>query len=71
VTIWKKGFHSLFGVVGPLIAYFSIGVSMVLSPWFSWESNALSDLGHAIKSEVASIFNFGLLLVGFFDGLCG
>jgi hypothetical membrane protein len=61
----EKRFYALFGVVGPLVAYISIGVSIVLSPWFSWESNALSDLGHAVKSEVASIFNFGLLLSGF------
>ena len=56
---------ALFGVVGPLVAYISIGVSIMLSPWFSWENNALSDLGHAVKSEVASIFNLGLLLAGF------
>ena len=61
----EKRFYALFGFFGPLAAYISIGVSIVLSPWFSWESNALSDLGHAVKSEVASIFNFGLLLAGF------
>jgi hypothetical membrane protein len=36
-----------------------------LSPWFSWENNALSDLGHSVKSDVAQLFNFGLLLCGF------
>jgi len=56
---------ALFGVVGPLVAYASIGVSIALSPWFSWERNALSDLGHAVKSEVAPVYNFGLLLTGF------
>ena len=61
----EKSFYALFGVVGPLVAYISIGVSIVLSPWFNWESNALSDLGHAIRSEVAPIFDFGLLLAGF------
>ena len=60
-----KRFYALFGVFGTLVAYISIGVSIVLSPRPSWESNALSDLGHAVKSEVASIFNFGLLLAGF------
>ena len=46
-------------------------MSIVLSPWFSWGSNALSDLGRsaatdgASKSEVAPLFNFGLLLCGF------
>lgn len=58
--------HALFGVVGPLVAYFFIGASIMLSPWFSWRSNALSDLGHSVKSDVAPLFNLGLLLAGFF-----
>lgn len=58
--------YALFGVVGPLVAYFFIGVSIMLSPWFSWWSNALSDLGHSVESDVASLYNFGLLLAGFF-----
>jgi len=58
--------YALFGVVGPLVAYFFIGVSIALSPWFSWWSNALSDLGHSVDSNVASLYNFGLLLAGFF-----
>ncbi len=57
--------YALFGIVGPLLVYVSIAASLVLSPWFSWESNALSDLGHAVDSDVASIFNLGLLLAGF------
>jgi len=57
--------YALFGVVGPLVAYVSIGVSIAFSSWFSWERNALSDLGHAVMSGVAPIFNFGLLLTGF------
>ena len=58
--------YAIFGVVGPLIAYLFIGVSIMLSPWFSWSDNALSDLGHAVKSNVAPLFNLGLLLAGFF-----
>jgi len=58
--------YALFGVFGPLLVYVSIAVSLVLSPWFSWETNALSDLGHAVNSDVAAIFNLGLLLAGFF-----
>jgi len=57
--------YALFGVFGPLLVYVSIVLSLVLSPWFNWESNALSDLGHAVTSDVASIFNLGLLLAGF------
>ena len=56
---------ALFGVLGFLLVYVSILLSLVLSPWFSWKSNALSDLGHAVNSGVASIFNLGLLLAGF------
>jgi len=61
----SKEIWALFGAVGPLVAYVSIGVAIALSPWFSWEKNALSDLGHAVNSRVAPIFNFGLLLTGF------
>jgi len=61
----NKRVYALLGILGPLIAYISIGVSIVLSPRFSWETSALSDLGHAVQSEVAPIFNLGLLLAGF------
>jgi len=61
----EKRVYALLGVFGPLLVYFSIAVSLVLSPWFSWENSALSDLGHAVKSDVAPIFNVGLLLAGF------
>lgn len=57
--------YALFGVFGPLLVYISILLSLVLSPWFSWESNALSDLGRAVTSDAAPIFNLGLLLAGF------
>ncbi len=61
----NKRVYALLGIVGPLIAYVSIGASIALSPWFSWEISALSDLGHAVDSEAAPIFNLGLLLAGF------
>ena len=57
--------YALFGVFGPLLVYLSIVVSLALSPWFNWGTNALSDLGHAITSDVAAIFNLGLLIAGF------
>jgi len=57
---------ALFGVFGPLVAYFFVILSVFLSPWFSWQDNALSDLGHAVNSKVAPIFNFGLLISGLF-----
>jgi len=58
--------YALFGLLGPLIALLFISISIVLSPWFSWGTNALSDLGHSVNSDVAPLFNFGLVLSGFF-----
>lgn len=57
---------AIFGLLGPLVALFFIVISIILSPWFNWGNNALSDLGHSIESDVAPLFNFGLLLSGFF-----
>jgi hypothetical membrane protein len=61
----KEQNYALFGLAGPLIAIIFIIAAIGLSPWFSWWSNALSDLGHSVNSEVAPLFNFGLLLSGF------
>ncbi|MEM1526465.1 MAG: DUF998 domain-containing protein [Ignisphaera sp.] len=51
----------LASIVIPLIC---IAISATLSPWFNIVNNALSDLGHAINSNVSPIFNFGLSLGG-------
>ena len=61
----KGNLAALLGIVGPLTAYIFIGLSIGLSTSFSWYRNALSDLGHAQRSGVAPIFNFGLLASGF------
>jgi hypothetical membrane protein len=60
----NERFWALFGLVGPLVAYVFIGVSIASTPWFSWWNNALSDLGHTLRGESAVYFNFGLLLTG-------
>jgi len=57
--------YSFFGIAGPTVSYISIAVSILLSPWFSWQRNALSDLGHPTRSSVSPVFNLGLLLGGF------
>ncbi|UCG70055.1 MAG: DUF998 domain-containing protein [Thermoplasmata archaeon] len=60
------------GVIAPIIAFSCIGLAVLLSPWFSWTENWLSDLGgspgdrpvwaaHGISSM---IFNFGLVVAG-------
>ncbi len=56
----------IFALLGPATAYAFIAISIALSPWFSWGSNALSDLGHATRSDVAVYYNLGLFLGGFF-----
>lgn len=61
----RERLYALLGVAGPIVVYISIMVSIMLSPWFSWGGNALSDLGHAVRSEVASIYNLGLLIGAF------
>lgn len=66
---WKDRIFTMLGIVGPLIAYMCIGLSIHLSPSFSWHTNALSDLGHAQRSPVAPIFNAGLLVSGFLTAL--
>jgi len=41
----------------------------MLSSWFNLVNNALSDLGHTLRSNVAPIFNLGLSLGGFIMGI--
>jgi hypothetical membrane protein len=55
-----------FGIMAPAWALVSIGISIALSPWFSWTDNAISDLGVA---NVAPLFNFGLIVSGILASL--
>ncbi|MEM1574812.1 MAG: DUF998 domain-containing protein [Nitrososphaerota archaeon] len=52
------------GIISIIIAYSSIIFSIIISDWFSWKNNALSDLG--AREPSAIIFNTGLILSGFF-----
>ena len=52
---------ALLAVIGPAIAIMAITISIAQSPWFSFEDNALSDLG---VYPVAPIFNSGLIICG-------
>ena len=61
----QKDNYALTGILVPITAIIFITAAIVLSPWFRWENNALSDLGNSVGSDTASIFNFGLLLTGF------
>ncbi|MFH0897336.1 MAG: DUF998 domain-containing protein [Candidatus Bathyarchaeota archaeon] len=60
--------HRVLGILGATVAYFFIAVSIVVSPWFNFYDNALSDLGNtALHSSTAWIFNTGLVLSGIFE----
>jgi hypothetical membrane protein len=60
-----RDYYALLGLAAPVVAYIFIGVAIAQSPWFRWDGNALSDLGHSSRSSVAPVFNFGLLFTGF------
>ncbi len=53
-------------ITATIVAPFSaIAVAAILYPGFSLYYNALSDLGHALKSPSAPIFNLGLTVTSF------
>jgi hypothetical membrane protein len=61
--------YTLIGFIAPVIALGTIFIAILLSPLFTWEGNALSDLGHYTRTDlgsnqfiVAIIFNAGLIL---------
>jgi len=51
----------LLAIIGPAYALGSIVLAIMLSPWFSWTDNAISDLG---VHPVAPIFNTSLIIAG-------
>ncbi len=46
-----------------------VTLAIHMAPWFNFYKNALSDLGHVLKSEVAPVFNLGLSSGGFLIGV--
>lgn len=61
----------ILGLFGPFIALVCIVIAIVLSPLWTWEGNALSDLGHWFRTDIgpnpsvrAFVFNFGLVTTG-------
>lgn len=53
------------GLIGLVIFYGSVLLAVTLSPSFRWTASALSDLG-AVGTQLAWIFNGGLILSGLF-----
>ena len=59
------------GILGPVVALSLVLLAVASSPWFTWEGNALSDLGHYFRVDIgpnplirAIIFNAGLIITG-------
>lgn len=65
MNLKKEKTYTILGILAPFITYLTIIISIIYAPWFSWQRNALSDLGHSVNSEVAPIFNLGLFFTGF------
>lgn len=62
---------ALLAVLSAAFPLAFIASAALFSGWFNIYNNALSDLGHAIKSSVAPIFNFGLSVGGFMIATVG
>lgn len=50
------------GILIPFVVFIGIGLALSYSPWFSWTTNALSDLG--IESASAIFFNYSMIIGG-------
>jgi hypothetical membrane protein len=67
-----KKLSGLIGILAPIAAWISITVAIIMSPWFSFTENYLSDLGGSPDSDrlwdthgyASLIFNFGLVAAG-------
>ena len=58
----------LLGCLAPIICLLCIAVAILLSPWFDWVTNALSDLGNYGNGLIpAIVFNIGLVLTGILE----
>lgn len=64
----------LLGFIGPLIGLIGIALSILISPGFTWQDNALSDLGSYFETDLgdyqlvsAISFNSGLIISGIFQ----
>ena len=62
----SREFPGYLGIIGPMVALMTIPRAIFLSlSWFTWDGNALSDLGNYDNGIIAAIvFNLGLVLTG-------
>ncbi|MCL5068764.1 MAG: DUF998 domain-containing protein [Thaumarchaeota archaeon] len=63
-------------IAAAVVAYVLIVTAVLISPWFSWYNNALSDLGNsAAQRNIASgadwVLNTGLVVAGVLTAVFG
>jgi hypothetical membrane protein len=56
-------FGGFCGILGSVLSITLVLIATVLSPWFRWENNALSELG---VGELSLLFNGAMLIGGLF-----
>jgi hypothetical membrane protein len=59
----RRTIGAVGGVAAVVVAFGAILGAVALAPWFSWEVNALSELGAAGRAS-APLFNTGLVVAG-------
>jgi hypothetical membrane protein len=63
---------NILGIVGATIGYPLIAITILLSSWFNFYDNALSDLGNLeINMPVAELFNISLIMTGVLISIFG
>lgn len=56
----KSRIFLICGIFSPVVSFLLISLAILISPWWSWTGNALSDLG--VSGTNALLFNSGLIL---------
>ena len=56
-----SGLSGIFGLILSLVMVFA---ATIISPWFRWDTNALSEMG---VGEVSLLFNSAMIIDGFFN----
>ncbi len=56
-------YYRIAGVLSPITAFMSIGLAILTHPWFSFQNNAISDLGR-VGLEGNYILNCGFIVSG-------
>ncbi|MDG7000816.1 MAG: DUF998 domain-containing protein [Nitrososphaerota archaeon] len=61
--------YPYLAIAAVVVAYVLIATAVLMSPWFNWYNNALSDLGNSaaqrnIVSGADWVFNTGLIMAG-------